>query len=244
VQEVVKFLLNHFKDRFSLYEHALVNKIIIKKTGVLIDVGDYTVSGEKVVLCTNGFDRFTIIAPTGLDVNTRFHHDVKGTIGYMSGYLEKMNKPPISISYFTDPDSSSTDPYFYLTRRLFKDGKNKYNLISIGGPETPVIDRLRYARDMLYPEAVVEEIDKFVKKVYDKDPNRKVDYKFTWHGLMGYTKNNLRMIGPDPEYDVLLYNLGCNGVGILPSLYGASRVAEFIAERKVKPSIFDVNSRE
>ncbi len=251
VQEIVTYLLKTYTSRFFLYEYARVKKVILKITGALLDVDSYTVTAEQVVLCTNGFDRFTIVAPSGLDVNTRFHHDVRAVVGYMSGYLETFNKPPIAISYFADPhagrhDTYSDDPYFYLTRRSFseKEGGARRNLISIGGPETPLTDRLKYTRDMLYPDAVVKEIDGFVHKVYDTDPNKKIDYTFTWHGLMGYTTNGVRMIGPDPEYKQLLYNLGCNGVGILPSLHGGLRIAEYLSGKELKPSLFDIPIRE
>ena len=60
---------------------------------------------------------------------------------------------------------------------------------------------------------------------------------------MGYTKNRLRMIGPDPEHERLLYNLGCNGVGILPSIFGGDKVARQIAGEEFPPSIFDIPSR-
>ena len=48
------------------------------------------------------------------------------------------------------------------------------------------------------------------------------------------------MIGPDPSHPELLYNLGCNGIGILPSLLGAKRVSDFVAGKAVSPSMFDV----
>jgi glycine/D-amino acid oxidase-like deaminating enzyme len=37
-----------------------------------------------------------------------------------------------------------------------------------------------------------------------------------------------------------MYNLGCNGVGILPSIYGAKRIAQLLAGETLGPSIFDI----
>jgi len=56
---------------------------------------------------------------------------------------------------------------------------------------------------------------------------------------MGYTKNGVRKIGREPKASRLLYNLGCNGVGILTSIYGGDRIAKIIKGEKVEPTIFD-----
>jgi hypothetical protein len=60
---------------------------------------------------------------------------------------------------------------------------------------------------------------------------------------MGYTKNGIRFIGPEPKNNVLLYNLGCNGVGILPSIYGGKKISRHLAGESVEKSIFDVPER-
>jgi glycine/D-amino acid oxidase-like deaminating enzyme len=60
---------------------------------------------------------------------------------------------------------------------------------------------------------------------------------------MGYTRNGVRMAGPEPQNPVLLYNLGCNGVGILPSALGGRIIARHLAGEKVERSIFDVPAR-
>jgi hypothetical protein len=37
----------------------------------------------------------------------------------------------------------------------------------------------------------------------------------------------------------LLYNLGCNGVGFLPSIFGGHRVSRLLADQTLAPSVFD-----
>ena len=64
-------------------------------------------------------------------------------------------------------------------------------------------------------------------------------YDFHWHGLMGYNESRLRVVGAHRRYEQLLYNLGCNGVGFLPSIAGGHRLAQLLAGRQVGPSIFD-----
>jgi hypothetical protein len=49
----------------------------------------------------------------------------------------------------------------------------------------------------------------------------------------------MRVIGHEPKNPLLMYNLGCNGVGILPSIYGAWKIAKLINGEKFPESIFD-----
>ena len=41
------------------------------------------------------------------------------------------------------------------------------------------------------------------------------------------------------EYENLFYNLGCNGIGILPSIAGSFRIAKLINNEVLEESIFD-----
>jgi glycine/D-amino acid oxidase-like deaminating enzyme len=244
-EEIIAFMTETYADRFSLYEHTYIAKIVLHDDKALLDAGARLVSARRVVLCTNGFEGFTIINHGGLAINTKFHHAVRGIVGYMSAYIEPMNKPPIAISYFepaiTDAgDPYAADPYFYLTRRQFdSEGAKGVNLISVGGPEASLDDQSEYTADFDYPDEEKARIDGFVKSTYDTDPNKKIDYQFTWHGLMGYTPSGVRVVGAEPKNPILMYNLGCNGVGILPSLYGASRIARIVAGEVLPASIFD-----
>lgn len=238
-QEVLLYLIEKYGDRFHLYEKTLISKVVLKGDYAILDAESNTVESKNIILCTNGFEGFHILNEGGLDIDTKFHHLVKGTIGYMSGYLEPMDKNPIAISYFTNPDATTDDPYFYLTRRNYEMDKN-YNLISIGGPEVDIEDGTFYSRKKEFPEEMIKMIDNFVKSVYDTKPNKEIDYVYTWHGLMGYTKNGIRLIGPEPKNQTLLYNLGCNGVGILPSVYGGKRISEIFLKEKLDKTIFDI----
>jgi glycine/D-amino acid oxidase-like deaminating enzyme len=57
--------------------------------------------------------------------------------------------------------------------------------------------------------------------------------------LLGHTPNRIRIIGEEPKNKVLLYNLGCNGIGIIPSVLGGRKISRLIAGENLKPSIFD-----
>jgi glycine/D-amino acid oxidase-like deaminating enzyme len=56
---------------------------------------------------------------------------------------------------------------------------------------------------------------------------------------MGYNHSGIRVVGPHPNHSNFLYNLGCNGVGFLPSIFGGHRVSRLLAGDRLEPSIFD-----
>ena len=56
---------------------------------------------------------------------------------------------------------------------------------------------------------------------------------------MGYNDGGVRVIGAHPRHRRLLYNLGCNGVGLLPSIHGGHRIARLLAGDEPGPSVFD-----
>lgn len=242
-QEVVAYLKETYPDRFALYEHAPVKKVVVHEDKVLLDVETHTVEAKRAVLCTNGFENFNIITAAGLEVNTRFHHALNGVVGYMTGYLEAAGGAPAALSYFPKEDPGfaerESESYFYVTRRPFEYEKNPpQGLVCIGGPQFELPDRTRYERDHAFSDEARASIEKFVKRTYDAKDD--LQYLFMWHGVMGYTNNRLRMIGADPRHKNLFYNLGCNGVGLLPSIFGGERVARLIAGESFEPSIFDL----
>ncbi len=240
-QEIAVFLMKKYGDRFSLYEETRVNKIVLKDKYGLLDVEKNTINASKIILCTNGFENFDIINHGGLTINKNFHHLVGGKVGYMSGYLENINKSPTVIAYCTDEydPADAESVYLYLTRRPHEYGDKKHNLVCMGGPEVDLGDKAEYMRNYDYPDEIPAKIDQFIKEEYSADPKTKIDYEFTWHGLMGYTPNRIRLIGEEPKNRVLLYNLGCNGIGIIPSVYGGRRISRIISGEDLRPSIFD-----
>lgn len=245
-EELLAYLTSAFKDRFSFFEQSPVKTLILRDKGGVVKVGDFTILCERIVLCTNGFTHFTIQNLCGSEVDTSFHHSIHGRIGYMAGYVEPLDNPPAAISYFLKENDISGDPtgdaYFYLTRRPHEHEEKKnvpHNLICTGGPEKVLPNMAVYSREDELSEEYREKIDMFLRQNYGKYPGEPTEYAFSWHGLMGYTPNGIRRIGAEPCNPVLLYNLGCNGVGILPSIYGGKRIAQIVRGDTLEPSIFD-----
>lgn len=251
VEEIVGYLLAEYKGRFLLVEHTPISKVELNKDYGILHSKEYKVTAEKIVLCTNGFEKFTIennAEENNGEIDTEFHHNVQGAIGYMAAYLEPINKAPTSLSYFDAElikgghakDVYHEEPYIYLTRRPYELEKNeKHNLICIGGPEVLLEDTTRYEPDSLSPDDAVSKIDKFLHQTFSPAAHRKDEYRFQWHGLLCYTPTGIRLIGSEPRNPVLFYNLGCNGVGILPSIYGGKRISQLLAGEKLPTSIFD-----
>ena len=89
------------------------------------------------------------------------------------------------------------------------------------------------------PANMMQTFDEEARRVVVPERPAGADYDFAWHGLMGYTKDKIRLVGFEPRNPVLMYNLGCNGVGFLPSIAGGLRIARLHQGQALEPSIFD-----
>lgn len=247
--ELCSYLVNLYPKRFTIFEKSKVEKIYLDKNSASFSVGNYKIACKRIVLCTNGYTDFSIVNLLGKDVNKKFHKSISGLIGYMAAYQEMDKRKPTAISYLPNTDlliqgrdALDFPPYFYVTRRPYKDSLRQQNLLCIGGPEHKISPQMTYSQDDPYPENIREDIDEFIHKTYPFLKTTPVKLCYCWHGLMGYTPNSIRRIGPEPLNPVLMYNIGCNGVGILPSIYGGKRISEIIAGKRLRKSIFDIKS--
>lgn len=248
-EELIGYMLEKFAGRFMLSEHTPVKVVRLFNDHAVLETQDHTVTAERVVLCTNGFEHFDLVNEAGAEVNTKFHHMIHGTVGYMSGYLDPIDQPPSVVSYLDDTvagvgDTEEPSVYYYLTRRPFENEKKEiHNLISVGGPDSRLPDMSDYSKSLVRPKDVDDTIQTFLHKTYKHTP-KDLQMKFVWHGLMGYTPNSVRRVGPEPLNPVLMYNLGCNGVGILASIYGGHRISRHVKGDKLEPSMFDIPKAE
>ncbi len=243
-EEITGYLLITHPERFRLHEGTAVTQVCLREEGVLLRTESKTIEASRVVLATNGFENFSIQNEHGPDIDTAFHHDVRGRIGYMAGYLEPLASTATAISYYPKPAHAQSDPtgdpYFYLTRRPHEhEGSDAWSLVCAGGPDKVLPNLALYSRAHGCDEEMREEIDAFLSRGYRLYPSDSTNYAFCWHGLMGYTPNRVRRVGVEPHNKTLLYNLGCNGVGLLPSIMGGARIAKILGGVALSPSIFD-----
>jgi glycine/D-amino acid oxidase-like deaminating enzyme len=236
-EELAGLLLAGYPDRFRIAEHTPVREITLSPESALIHTDHGRIVSDRVVLCTNGFTGIRFSDTDGQPLAVPGQR-VRGTVGYMAGYLDPIDREPTAIRYYSASTSDHTVPYYYLTRRHYEPGKRGEVLLCAGGPETELPQGTVYQPHMTYLHRARDELQDFVATTY-RPGTGSLHPRFLWHGLMGYTPGGIRLVGPEPQYPVLLSNLGCNGVGILPSIAGGLRIARHLAGERPEPSIFD-----
>jgi glycine/D-amino acid oxidase-like deaminating enzyme len=237
-EELAGFMVTMYGDRLHIAEHLPVETVILEGERATLKTTGPSIAARKVVLCTNGFENLEIEHRSGPPIAPSFYALVQGLIGYMAGYMDSSEKPSAAISYY-GKGTSHLDPYTYITRRPFqRTDSHTRNLVCVGGPERILPDRASYDPESAFPSDVEEELERSLELIRPKDEEKPLK-AFSWHGVMGYTRTGVRCIGAEPLNSTLLYNLGCNGVGILPSIFGAKRIAQILNGKKLAPSLFD-----
>jgi glycine/D-amino acid oxidase-like deaminating enzyme len=251
-EKIAGYLSKTFGNRFTLYEHSAVLKVVLHEDQALLDVGNHTMTANRVVLATNGYEKFEIFDRHGLTIDHKFHQLIEGTIGYMTAFTKPEEIKPGTISYFytkhtkmlvPDDGADQSEGYFYLSHRPFNQSGVARSLTAVGGLDHHLSDSQDYESEGAFPESLAQKMEEFLWETlgfHDKGNTAEI---FHWHGLMGYTHNGVRLIGVEPQNPVLIYNLGCNGIGILTSIYGGHRIAEIIGGKTLEASIFDVPER-
>jgi glycine/D-amino acid oxidase-like deaminating enzyme len=238
-EQVVDHLLAAFPDRFRYFDHTPVARVCLEAGGAELEALGHRIAAGRVVLCTNGFRDHVVENRVGEEIRAPLQHRVSGSVGYMAGMLDPAPHPPAAISYLASPRIGHGQPYFYLTRRPFDARGRPSTLTCIGGPDRRLDDPADYCADEAVPEEQLDRLDEFMRPILADGRKRPLAFDYTWHGLMAYTQSQVRLIGPEPKNPALLYNLGCNGVGILPSIYGGHRLARLVAGERLAPSLFD-----
>lgn len=236
-EELVAWMIATYGERITVAEHAPIHTINLRKDDADLLTDNNSIHAKKVVLCTNGFENFTINNLHGKDIDPSFHATVLGKIAYMTGYLDEKGKTSSAICYNSSHDTQN--PYYYLTRRPYEHAKHgSKTLLCIGGPERDLPNGAEYNPNSAPPQDIVNDLHTIAHDIFKDAPTSSAQ-QFVWQGLMGHTPNRIRRIGFEPRNHTLLYNLGCNGVGILPSIYGGHRIAELLKGIHLPPSIFD-----
>ncbi len=239
VAQMLSYLRRTFPDRFTFADHTPVNRIALDSATATVDAGDHRVTAARVVMCTNGFVDHVVENLVGSEIGAQMHHRVNGTVGFVAGFVENKVRPPNAISFIRNEIIGQSTPYVYVTRRSHDGTDDGATLTCIGGPEAELDDRTVYSHDTDFPHEVMSEIDNEILPIVDSTRSRGLDYDYAWHGVMAYTESKVRLIGFEPRNPVLMYNLGCNGVGFLPSVYGGYRIARLLNGDPLPPSIFD-----
>ena len=238
VQQVLAYLERRYPDRFEYHDRTPVDRIGVAGTGAVVTALGRRVRAEQVVLCTNGFVQHVAEDADGRAVELHPDQRVTGRIGYMAAFLERPLRAPVSMSYIRNPEIGGAVPYVYVTRRTYDQPDGPATLTCMGGPEHP-IEAGAWHADLPFPGSMLATMDEAIRPFAQPARGPGLPYDFQWHGLMGYMDNGVRVVGQHPAHAPLHYNLGCNGVGFLPSIAGAERVARVVAGERLPSSIFD-----
>jgi glycine/D-amino acid oxidase-like deaminating enzyme len=239
IEQVLSYLQTAHPDRFTFADHTAVERVVLETDAATVIAAGHRVSARRVVMCTNGFIDHIVENRVGSDITSDMHHRVTGDVGYMVAFLEDRQQEPTAFSYIRNEVIGGSTPYVYVTSRPHETPERTGTLVCIGGPEQELDDATVYEPSWEFPREVIDEVDRDILPIVYPNRPAGIDYDYTWHGLMGYTESRVRLIGPEPKNPVLLYNLGCNGVGFLPSIYGGFRSACLLRGDDLEPSIFD-----
>jgi glycine/D-amino acid oxidase-like deaminating enzyme len=236
-EEVVESLRSRYPGRFRIAERTSVRRIRLADGHAILDAGSKRIRASRVVLCSNGFTDHAVEDCAGRALPRRVPTRVRGTIGFMAGFFEAPRRPS-AISYLVSPRIGEGQAYFYVTRRPCRVDGRKLTLTCVGGPDAG-LGAQGYDRSLPCPDEMVERLDAFMRPIVAPGSGAPLHFDYVWHGLMAYTRDQVRVVGAEPRNPVLLYNLACNGVGFLPSIHGGQRVARLLAGERLAPSLFD-----
>lgn len=218
-RHIARYLLTMHPDRFSLHELSPVSRIYLSK-GVKVHALGTVTYADWAVLCTNGYSLPEIIS----DRTPEIVGSLRRYVASMVGHRSYDGHPPGAFIYYHEEGDPEEEPYFYLTRRpYFPDGRN---LVTVGGPQEQIFGDLDHNTE--YPQGIYDRIDGFLSRSYIE--TLASEDMMCWNGPMGYTKDGVRLVGPDPYVKGLWYNTACNGVGFLPSIVGGKKVAVSLRE--------------
>lgn len=236
VQQVLAHLQQRYPDRFSYVDHTHVGRIVVHDGRVVVHARGHAVTSSHVVLCTNGFADHLVTDTPGEPIELAPDQRVVGRVAYMTAFVDRP-RPPAAMSYIRNATIGGDTAYVYVTRRTYDRPGDTVTLTCMGGPEYPFHDA--YDPHAPFPGSLLGAMDEEVRPFAQPERPPGLPYDFQWHGLMGYNGGGIRVVGTHPRHPGLHYNLGCNGVGFLPSIYGGDRVARLLAGEHLTPSIFD-----
>ena len=237
VQQMLAYLEGRYPDRFRYADHSGVDRVVVAEDRVVVHARGHVVAASHVVLCTNGYVDHHVQDRSGAPIRLAADQRVTGRVAYMAAFVDEP-RSPAAMSYIRNATIGGDTAYVYVTRRTYDRPGDTVTLTCMGGPEYPFHDEV-YDPSAPFPGTLLSAMDEAVRPFAQPTRPPGLPYDFQWHGLMGYNDSGIRVVGAHPRHPRLLYNLGCNGVGFLPSIFGGQRVARLLAGDQLPSSIFD-----
>jgi glycine/D-amino acid oxidase-like deaminating enzyme len=221
--KVLDYLQEKFAGRFSVYEQTDITKIRLYEDQSILEHADGNIASQEVVLCTNAYKHFSIWDEVNQRAFTKLHETITPRIGYLAAFP---NPSPerYALGFFNEKEDVNPVPFWYFSHAPHPNHNPNHSCV-IGGPE--FVFEGTCTQDWIENKAELslEFIHHFLKTTFQEAPDT---LPFFWHGWMAYTPDGLRWVGPDSDHPHLWYNLGCNGIGIVPAITGAKKIASFM----------------
>ena len=227
-ERILDFINKEYKNRFELYEKTSISKIHLSEKLAISETKHFKVTAKRVLLCTNSLGNIKIHNNES-QINSKYEKD-EAVIDYCAGYFEKKNLGSESLGF-----SEEQKPMYFLTRRKWNNGKD---LLCVDGMEKFITVKDKDEQQD-FPKEKLIEAEGVLRRNYKLFGSKQAKFDYQWSGLIGFTKSGVRIIGEEKENKNLLYNFGCNGVGILQSIAGGYRISKILAGEKLPRSIFD-----
>lgn len=96
-----------YGEKIHFYEQTPIAQMHVYADHIAVQTAfGKTAIAKQAILCTNGFENFTISDHTKIlpdEIDIKIHDAIHGVVGYMSGYTTQEVIDPIAISYFLKP---------------------------------------------------------------------------------------------------------------------------------------------
>lgn len=230
---IVQYLRVTYPESFAVYEQTPIASISVwdehhmtlmiqKAENDSDELKKYQIKSQDIILCTNGYNTYTIN-----DQQDALH--TEAVTGCMVGYYIPEAKAPTTIGYQPATNSYTEDYYYHSARYFYDYDHTAHTLVSVWWPDLP-----EDTNDMT--DEYKKDINGYIKKFYNHD----IPAKYYRTGTMWYTDTWMRKIWPHPRYPHIFYNTWCNGVGILWSIHGGTKIVQYILGENLEKSVFDV----
>jgi glycine/D-amino acid oxidase-like deaminating enzyme len=232
--KVLLYLQKKFPERFFVYEDTDITQIDIGSLPSVLHHATGKIKTQDVILCTNAYKDFLIHDKEHQCSISKLHESLMIREGYLAAYTGDSSNA-YGSAFFDHRGLYKNSPYFYVIHTP-PSVNEKAGLTILGGPEYYISEDCSADLIQQHAQESFEVDKKFLKNTFNISKDA---FDYFWRGIMGYTSSGLRWVGQDPQYPRLWYNLGCNGVGILPAISGGEKIAKLMSGEAPPSSLFD-----
>lgn len=222
--KVLEYLKENFTHRFSIYEQTDITRIDLYKTHSVLEHSHGKVTTQDVILCTNAYKDFSIWDQIHRKPFTKLHDAIMPRIGYLAAF-PNTSPDGYALGFLNQRETFKEVPFWYFSHAPHPNHNPNHSCV-LGGPEFGLNEAYSTEWVETKKKLSLDLITRFLKITFKEPPST---FPFFWYGWMGYTPDGLRWVGPDADHPHLWYNLACNGIGIVPALAAAKRIATLMA---------------